>query len=63
MHFSFVKLRYGQIKVHLIFFATIEESIIERHISAVENYASLHTTDNELLVSRSIMLRCDPLIF
>ena len=31
-------------------------------MSEVENYASLWTSDNEFLVSISVMLKCDTLI-
>ena len=35
------------------------ESILERNISGVENYAYLRTSDNEFLVSRSVMVKFD----
>ena len=31
-------------------------------MSEVENYAFLHTSDNKLLVSSSVMLKCDTFI-
>ena len=44
------------------FVTSISEYNLERHMSEVENYASLRIIDNEFLVSISVMLKCDTLI-
>ena len=43
----------------IFFFTTTAEYILERHMSEVGNYASLRTSDNEFLVSISVMLKFD----
>ena len=52
---------YG-IRRKYYFVTTIAEYILERHISEVRNYTYLRTSDNNFLVSRSVIFKCDTLI-